>query len=88
MGKIQIFHMSPPTLPGLAGRPRYEFAGKDLNLPIDPTKPQDAPHVLSLTRCGNFLSCGTPKLGYYFTWDISWGEPRIMTNRQLRFFEV
>ncbi|TGZ77158.1 hypothetical protein EX30DRAFT_374885 [Ascodesmis nigricans] len=86
-GKIQIFRMNPPNLSGSSTVPRYELIGKDLDLPFKSGTPHDAPHVISLTRCGRYLSCGTPKHGYYFTWDLWQPEPRILANRQLRFFE-
>jgi hypothetical protein len=81
IGKLCIYRMTAPTFNG----PRAERCGKDIHMPINPHLPQDSPHLLSLTTDGNFVSCGTPKFGHYFAWDISRsGEARQITKGQLR----
>jgi hypothetical protein len=84
IGMIRIYRMNAHTYDGH----RYERCGKDIHLPIHPQHPQDAPHIVTLTKDGNFVTCGTPRFGYYFAWDISRvGEPKHLATGQLRRFE-
>lgn len=80
VGMVRIFKMNAPTYPGL----RFEKL-RDMHLPINPRQPQDAPHMLSVSKDGNYLTCGTPKHGYYFAWDMSRARTtdpvRIATGR-------
>jgi hypothetical protein len=81
IGMLRIYRMNSHTYDGH----RYERCGKDIHLPIHPQQPQDAPSILTLSKDGNYVTCGTPRFGYYFTWDISRpGEPRLLSSSQLK----
>jgi hypothetical protein len=84
IGMLRIYRMNAPTFDGH----RYERCGKDIHLPIHPQHAQDAPHLVTLTKDGNFVTCGTPRFGYYFAWDISRiGEPKHLATSQLKRYE-
>ena len=84
IGMIRIYRMNSPSYEGH----RYERCGRDTHLPIHPQEPQDAPSILKLSKDGNSVSCGTPRFGYYFAWDISRrGEPCLLTSCQLKNFQ-
>lgn len=86
VGMVRIFKMNAPTYPGL----RCEKL-RDIHLPINPRFPQDAPHILSISKDGNYLTCGTPKHGYYYSWDISKArvtEPNLITEGRLKVTDV
>lgn len=83
-GTVRIYRMNAPTYDG----PPFERWGKDIHLPINPRHPQDAPHLLTLSADGHYLTSGTPKFGYYFAWNIARiGEPRLLANGRLRRYE-
>jgi len=85
IGTVRIYSLNDESFPGH----RYQTCRKDIHLPISPKYPQDAPSIMSLTRDGRYVTCGTPKFGYYFVWDISYpSEPRLAFSNQLKRYQV
>ncbi|KAF8537063.1 hypothetical protein BDD12DRAFT_888648 [Trichophaea hybrida] len=83
IGMVRIYRMNSHTYDGH----RYERCGKDIHLPIHPKQPQDAPKILTLSKDGNYVTCATPRFGYYFIWDISRpDEPKLLSSSQLKRF--
>lgn len=81
IGLLRLYRLNATTFDGH----RYERFGKDLHLPIHPQHPQDAPHLINLSKDGTHLTCATPRCGYYFAWDISHvAAPRHLSTSQLR----
>lgn len=86
VGMVRIFRMNAPTYSGL----RCEKL-RDVHLPINPRSPRDAPHLLSISKDGNILTCATPKHGYYYSWNIAKArleEPTLITSGCLKVTEV
>ena len=82
-GALRIYKMNAPTY---KGSPCDRV--RDVLLPTDV---QDAPHLVSLTQDGNNLTCGTPKYGHFFSWDISRilaKEPSLIAKGGLKVTEV
>jgi hypothetical protein len=85
IGTIRIYSLNDNSFP----EHRFQTCRKDIHLPIHPKYPQDAPSIMSLTRDGRYVTCGTPKFGYYFVWDISYpSEPRLAFTNQLKRYQV
>ncbi|KAL7272547.1 SPS-sensor component ptr3 [Rhizina undulata] len=82
---IRIYKMNAPSYTGHRCEILREFYLPTLN------RQTDAPHILTLSRDGNYLTCGTRRHGYYFAWDLSrigmTPEPRLISSGKLTVSE-
>lgn len=82
---FRIYRMNAHTYDGH----RFDRCGhNDIHLPLHHWEPRDTPSILTLSKDGNFLTCATPQFGYYFVWDISRSEPKLLARHQLKKHQV
>lgn len=75
LGQVRVYKMVSADY----SAPTWTFL-RDIRLPIKPKKPQDAPHNVSLTHDGRYVTCCTPTHGYFYSWELQDSNPEVLIS--------